>query len=857
MLPSEILIGTLASKMTRAVKSIGGPHLDKKGNTFQPDSMDVMTLKDVMDRPFPDDRHFTAYTLEGLDTWPRLTKQALPSFEALVPVTMSILTFDWDCPGHSKWTPELYEEFFLKLYTLTGALADWRYVYTTRHGARVIYTLSTPLPVLEGEQYITTLFKMFKEAGIEVDPACRDWARLFRCPKVIRDCEDTTKESFFEVHEQDKDLDLSTVKKTTTKIIPTLKHFDVSRAGQPAHDEVEGYLKTRKGTNLTQSDFYKDAKKELKRVSCHDSLFKEDVPLAGSGERNDMLMTALGAVIPIVIRQIGYGTPEHVYALFHGPVSAFDQDQDWFGHLWNAIMSIWPIEITKHNNTQKEKAERETKAVGTKEDILEGLKQWCPHPHLMEEETEMQFVDRHLIASLAPNNFFLMGDDGCYDTFPVSSPQIIMRVRTTFLDTIIPTRKVGQYGEEQDLTTSEVLNKHGTVIREAEYVPQLESNGYIEDIDGTNPVLKLPMYRRNPKLKPAYNEDVDMWLCHYFGRHYERGTDWIANALAFEEGPICAMSIAAPPGIGKGMMIEGLAECLERPLYATAREMTSKYNGLLSQTPFLNVNEEWPKVPGQSAQEKFKGVVSGDKIPSEEKYQKGVYISNPVRLLLTANNHDIVRTLLDKDMSADDREAVGQRLLHFDLDGAAASWLADKGGNAFTGRTGARWIARPGDPSQFIVAKHFLWLWASRIKSGKGFVGRFLVDGNCAKNAPFMTQQIVQKDTTATLISAIFNLIETSPQRQNFKICEDTGNVYATVDSLLAELKINDTPMSYGKTTQVLRNVAATQETRVFDFKEYHELDCEMLMTFASKLGKSTPNLRKIVESQRAKQGES
>lgn len=310
------------------------------------------------------------------------------------------------------------------------------------------------------------------------------------------------------------------------------------------------------------------------------------------------------------------------------------------------------------------------------------------------------------------------------------------------------------------------------------------------------------------------------------------------------------MSNAGPPGIGKTMIIEGLAECLEKPLFATAREMTSQYNSILSQTPFLNINEEWPNVSKDSNQEKFKNVVSGDRIPSEEKYQKGVYISNPIRLFMTANNHDIIRTLLDKDMSADDREAVGQRLLHFDLDGSAATWLAERGGNAFTGRSGARWIARPGDPSQFIVAKHFLWLWKNRPKNENGFVGRFLVEGNCAKNAPFMTQQIVQKETTATLISALLNIIESNSSRKNYKLEKGSYRVYVTVESIINELKLNDTPMSFGKVIQVLRNVAVTQEAKIMEHKEYHEVGCKVLLSFASQYGKDAPNLREIVNLQ-------
>jgi hypothetical protein len=96
MLPTEIFIGTLASNHTRAVKTIHGPHLDKEGKPFIPDSQEVHSLKEVMDSAFPDDRHFTAYTLHGLEDqgWPRLSKQALASFEELVKVDMSILTFD-------------------------------------------------------------------------------------------------------------------------------------------------------------------------------------------------------------------------------------------------------------------------------------------------------------------------------------------------------------------------------------------------------------------------------------------------------------------------------------------------------------------------------------------------------------------------------------------------------------------------------------------------------------------------------------------------------------------------------------------------------------------------------------------
>jgi len=205
-------------------------------------------------------------------------------------------------------------------------------------------------------------------------------------------------------------------------------------------------------------------------------------------------------------------------------------------------------------------------------------------------------------------------------------------------------------------------------------------------------------------------------------------------------------------------------------------------------------------------------------------------------LILTANNHDMIRTLLDKDMTLHDREAVGQRLLHFDLSGDAAAWLEQKGGNAFTGRKGKRWIAGVVEESDYLVAKHFLWLYSQRIVPEEGFTGRYLVDGNCSKGSSFMTHQIVQKESTAIVIDASCNIVEHRSQKKQYVLDEQTGAFYVTINSILDELKINETPMTYGKVSQVIRNVAAAQEPVELNFLEHHELDCDSLLTFAVKI---------------------
>lgn len=856
MKPDKILLGTLSSEKIRAVKSLEGPHIDGKGEPFTPCALDMMSLHDAMHRRHRTDKYFTCYTLEGLDEWPRMAKQALKSFEECVPVTTSCFAFDWDTPGHSPWTEELIEDFFDKFFAIEDEhLSSWRYVYTSRHGARIVYTLPVSVPVLDGEQYIATLFLKFKKAGFEMDSACKDWTRLFRCPHVVRDGVKTETEPFYYFEEQDAVLPIASLKKTTTKVVPTLRNQSTDGIGQPGHEDIDEYLydKNHRGQRV-QSAFYKDAKMFLKKVPCYDALFKANIPLAGQGERNDVLMKSLGVVIPIVIQRVSYATPRHIYALFYGPVTAMEQDQDWLGHLWNAIMTVWPVEAQKYNKIQQEEADKADKANSIKDDMAEGMKSWCEHPEFLDEETQEEFVDRHMLANHT-RYFFPMNKDGSYSTFPVAKEQLISRIRTTHLKNIIQTQEWGNLGRLQDIPATSIQNRYATPVNDIILVPQLEVNGFIEDIDGHNPTLKLPMYRRNPKIKGEWNDQVDEWLAMLFGTHYEACTNWIANALAFEEGPICALSLTTPPGVGKKLLTEGLAECLEKPLCATGKDAVGTFNGALSRTPFLNINEEWPKRGKDSNQELFKMLTAGDKLPVEEKFKPVMHITNPMRMILTANNHDMIRTLLDKDMTLHDREAIGQRLLHFDLTGDAAAYLEERGGNAFTGRKGRRWIAGVVDESNYLVAKHFMWFYENRTVPVDGFTGRYLVDGNCSQGSDFMRNQIAQKDTTSAVGSAIINIIEQGGRKPNY-ILEPDGRIFLTINAIQEELRVLEDPMTYGKTIQVLRNITKSQDPVIYNYVDHYEIDCESLLSQARGSGRDTPELRKIVlKQQKVKNG--
>jgi hypothetical protein len=560
-------------------------------------------------------------------------------------------------------------------------------------------------------------------------------------------------------------------------------------------------------------------------------------------------MKVSGTIIPMLLRKLPYLTMAHVYALMYYPVLQFDQDMDWLGHTWNAILSIWPVEIEKYNKTKTEEAGEIEEAVEEKDNLARGMAAWCNDPALQNDDERDEFIERHLLVNYG-KFFYPILPDGGYSPHCLSKEQLIAHIRTTkHLRRLIPTQELGIAGKMSDIADRAIQNRYSVPVQQVVFVPQPGRSGYLEGDSDDGKTLKLSMYRRNPKLLPEYNELVDEWLINMFGTHYEWAMNWIANALAFEEGPICALSIAAPPGIGKKMLIEGLAECLENPIFATGKDVSGNFNGTMGKTPFLAVNEEWPKKHGESAQEQFKSFTAGDRHGVRDLYKPLVYVTNPMRLILTANNHDIIRTLLDKDMSPSDREAVGQRLLHFDLDGSAAAWLEERGCNALTAKPGERWIAGSPAPSNFLIAKHFLHLHATRIKGE--FSGRFLVEGNCAKSSTFMTNQIVQKDTTAAVITAVTNLIEAKGSRKAYRIDDKTGALFITINAIIDELKLGDMPMPYGKVSQIVRNITISQNPVLFNYLEHHEIDCNALLIYATRAGRETAELRKIVKNQK------
>lgn len=145
-----------------------------------------LPIKDALSRKWDSDAHFVTYTTHG----PRYRK---PIAE-LKSVKTEFLVFDCDNENHNPWQDSSdVIAWFDKAATL---LPSFYTIYTTRSGGRIILYLKHALEVRAAEGLHSTLVKELRSKGLNVDPNCSDWPRMFRLPFVVRDGAATWKDPF-------------------------------------------------------------------------------------------------------------------------------------------------------------------------------------------------------------------------------------------------------------------------------------------------------------------------------------------------------------------------------------------------------------------------------------------------------------------------------------------------------------------------------------------------------------------------------------------------------------------------------------------------------------------------------------
>jgi hypothetical protein len=149
---------------------------------------------------FSTDAHFAAYASEN---GRRLGSSAVDA--GLFPeMTSVVLDVDYAL-AHSadEEVPEAWRRELCDKVRQLDAVHPGAFYYETRGGGRVVYLLPKPFRIEFGgsarqwkQTYAVCLAYVARRFGIEADPACSDWTRLYRLPFVVRDDQEERRPTF-------------------------------------------------------------------------------------------------------------------------------------------------------------------------------------------------------------------------------------------------------------------------------------------------------------------------------------------------------------------------------------------------------------------------------------------------------------------------------------------------------------------------------------------------------------------------------------------------------------------------------------------------------------------------------------
>lgn len=151
----------------------------------------AMPLSQALQRSYTTDAHFAQYAT------PNSRRLKSAAAEQELDVRIDVLVLDVDCKevhGKGKPVPDEWRADVRTKALALRAAHHGMFFYETRGGARIIYRQPVPYFISSladaadwKRDYAITCAYLQRVFGIEADPACADWTRLFRLPRATRE----------------------------------------------------------------------------------------------------------------------------------------------------------------------------------------------------------------------------------------------------------------------------------------------------------------------------------------------------------------------------------------------------------------------------------------------------------------------------------------------------------------------------------------------------------------------------------------------------------------------------------------------------------------------------------------------
>lgn len=718
----------------------------------------------------------------------RFNKPVLGELRAMgIDLVCGLLVLDWDT-GTGQLTDALLDGFWVQWAAARDAGCEltksWRLIYTTRGGLRVVYVLDKPIPVDEFEQLYRGVLAVFTQHGIRFDPACADWTRLFRLPRVTRDgVPQDALPTFLDIWNDDPNVTLATgsvARLGATQQTTTGGFTNTGPVGaRPTPEECYAIMTAPNGG---PSPFATIARRWLTGRESFEIAFKFgflDDPkflarvtqarhgAASESARHDALRFVICQAATLICpyaEEAGLGVvgPEHIYALFLKAIEQLPQERDWFKEAWDLCVWAWRREESqllqkRATKVAEEKAAEEDKR-SLEEKLIDRIREW--DPSLPQDPQEAwPFVEKRLLILHGRGHWSVMGRTGRYEGDFVSRDGLVAKIEALGMESVIPTRFPKQGGGMRLASVAEITKDRLTNVGRIELAPNIGAS-YLKNLSSAEPSLVQESYARRTDLTPTYSPEVDEWLMCFAGKSYDRLCEYLAKCLAV--GPLPGIALIGASGAGKGLLVRGLVDCFRwrGGVLATGEDLAGAWNEALAHSPLVVVNEGWPVniSAGGSVLDIARKLVSGDHLAISQKFKDKAVVTITPRLILCANNVKILYDLCQgRELRPEDRIALAQRFVFVDVQKAAAELLSMRGGFRYT----ADWVS--GNQavgylqSSCTLAKHIFWLYEQRGKDVK-VEGRFLMQGDTDSHVVRLLR--TQGGSTPIVIEVVVDLVE-------------------------------------------------------------------------------------------------
>jgi len=333
----------------------------------------------------------------------------------------------------------------------------------------------------------------------------------------------------------------------------------------------------------------------------------------------------------------------------------------------------------------------------------------------------------------AMKNRFIIAKDRAYWVFreggyadPVSKDDLKICLRRDLAAAPIEWMKVDAKGVERPKTVDDLLAEYGTVARKL--VAKLDAS--YSHYDQTEETFYEAICPLRP-LTPLYNAGVDRWL-RLLAVDEPLLIDWLATITHLDR-QTAGCYISGPKGIGKGMLIQGLARLWTTGGATDFDSVVGDFNDGLTRCPLVAIDERASVKSEEQLTTHIRKLIGSQNHTLKRKFMPSASIQGAVRLLICGNNDELL--ISRERLGQMDLDATAERILYVPVGEAPAEYLCSIGSTKGT----RGWV------SEDIIARHVVWM---RENITAIDAGRFLVAGHVTS----MHRRLVTQNTVSSRI---------------------------------------------------------------------------------------------------------